>query len=65
MTKSNEATTRRRTAARHPTPQGQSSAEALDMGAFFVGALWIITFPVSTALLALFFKRLGATKDSS
>ncbi len=29
------------------------------LGAFYVGALWIITFPVSTALLALFFKRVS------
>ena len=28
--------------------------------AFDVGALWIITFPISTALLTLLFKRIGA-----
>jgi len=28
--------------------------------AFYVGALWIFTFPISTALLAVIFKRLSA-----
>jgi len=28
--------------------------------AFYVGALWIFTFPISTALLAVIFKRIGA-----
>lgn len=33
-------------------------------GAFDVAAIWIVTFPLSTALLTLFFKRVGATMGS-
>ena len=32
-------------------------------GAFDVAAIWIVTFLLSTAWLALFFKRVGATMD--
>ena len=32
--------------------------------AFDVGALWVITFPVATALLTLFFKRAYAEVDA-
>jgi hypothetical protein len=34
-------------------------------GAFYVGALWVITFPIATALLALLFKRAYAEADTA